>query len=56
MDKVFGFIQDNFILISAIGWWIDQGLKIIAPLTPTKLDDNLSDILGKLLARFLPKR
>lgn len=33
-------------------WGVDQILKVIAPLTPTKIDDNLSDYLGKFLASF----
>jgi hypothetical protein len=40
----------------AILWSIDQLLKLVAPLTPWKLDDNLSDILGKFLSSFFPKK
>ncbi len=40
----------------AVLWSIDQLLKVVAPLTPWKLDDNLSDILSKFLSRFFPKK
>lgn len=40
----------------AVLWSIDQLLKVVAPLTPWKLDDNLADILGNLLAKFFPKK
>lgn len=40
----------------AILWAVDQLLKVVAPLTPWKFDDNLADILGKFLARFFPKK
>lgn len=40
----------------AILWAIDQLLKVVSPLTPWKIDDNLSDILGNLLSRFFPKK
>lgn len=39
----------------AILWAIDQLLKVVSPLTPWKVDDNISDMLGKLLTRFFPK-
>lgn len=40
----------------AILWSLDQLLKLIAPLTPWKLDDNIADILGNLLGKFFPKK
>lgn len=40
----------------AVLWSIDQLLKVLAPLTPWKLDDNISDILSKLLSKFFPKK
>lgn len=40
----------------AILWSIDQLLKVVSPLTPWKLDDNISDMLSKLLSRFFPKK
>ena len=40
----------------AVLWAIDQLLKVIAPLTPWKVDDNISDMFGKLLAKFFPKK
>lgn len=49
------WISNNWVSIVAALWTVDQLLKIIAPLTGTKFDDNLSDMLGKTLARFFPK-
>ena len=39
-------------VIIGVLWGVDQILKVIAPLTKTKVDDNLADILGKFLASF----
>jgi len=33
-------------------WGVDQILKVIAPLTKNKVDDNIADYLGKFLASF----
>ena len=40
----------------AVLWAVDQLLKVIAPLTPWTLDDNIEDIFGKILAKFFPKK
>jgi hypothetical protein len=40
----------------AVLWCVDALLKTIAPLTPTPIDDNIADMLGKLLAKFFPKK
>lgn len=40
----------------AVLWAFDQFLKVLAPLTPWKFDDNLADVLGSLLAKFFPKK
>lgn len=50
------WIMENWPSIVAILWTFDQLLKIIAKLTPTKIDDNISDYFGSLLAKFLPKQ
>ena len=55
MDGIFAWFSTNWVNVVAILWTIDQLMKIIAPMTGTKIDDNLSDSLGKLLARFFPK-
>ena len=58
MDVLHGlgqWFQTNGVTLMAIVWTIDQLLKLIAPLTKSKLDDNLSDLLGKTLAKYLPK-
>jgi hypothetical protein len=46
----------HYASIVALIWTIDQLLKIIAPLTSFKWDDNLADMFGKLIARFLPPK
>ena len=53
--EAWAWVQTHWVEICAALWAFDQLLKVIAPLTPFKLDDNLSDSLGKLLARFFPK-
>lgn len=37
-------------------WGVDQILKVIAPLTKNKVDDNIADYLGKFLAKFFPQK
>jgi len=36
-------------------WGVDQILKVVAPLTKNKVDDNLADMLGKLLVSLTGK-
>ena len=50
------WIQANWVQIVAALWSFDQLLKIISPLTPTKIDDNISDYIGKMLAKFFPPK
>lgn len=54
--EIVTWFQTNWIAICAALWSIDQLLKIVAPLTPWTFDDNLADMFGKFLARFVPKR
>lgn len=55
MENVIALFGAKIAPYVAILWSVDQLLKVVAPLTPWKLDDNLSDLLGKLLTRFFPK-
>lgn len=51
------WVQTHWLELAGVWYAIDQILKIIAPLTPTKIDDNISDYIGKLVARvFGPKK
>ena len=56
MDVVVAWFTNNWVNVVAVLWSIDQLLKVVAPLTPWSFDDNLADMLGKLLARFFPKK
>lgn len=49
------WITTNWMSIVAALWSLDQLLKIVAKLTPTKIDDNIADYLGNILAKFFPK-
>ena len=49
------WLQANWVSIVALLWVIDQGLKIVAAWTKNKVDDNISDILGKVLTTFFRK-
>jgi hypothetical protein len=49
------WLTNNWVEICAALWAFDQFLKVIAPLTPTKIDDSISDYLGKILAKFFRK-
>ena len=49
------WIQSNWLNIVGILWGVDQILKIVAKITPNKVDDNISDMLGNILVRFFPK-
>ena len=55
MEGIIKWFSENGMAIIGILWGIDQILKVIAPLTPTKIDDNLADYLGKFLAKFAKK-
>lgn len=50
------WLMQNGANIVAILWTVDQLLKIIAKMTPTKIDDNISDYLGSILSKFFPKK
>lgn len=54
--EIITWAQTNWVNIVAALWTVDQLLKIVSPMTPWKFDDNLADMLGKVLARFFPKR
>lgn len=43
-----------FVVIGCL-WGVDQILKVIAPLTSNKVDDNLADYLGNFLAKVTGK-
>lgn len=50
IQGVIHWVQANWISVMGILWGVDQILKVVAPLTKSKWDDNLSDMLGKWLA------
>lgn len=50
------WVTDNWVNIVAALWTFDQLLKIVSKITPTKVDDNISDYIGKFLAAILPKK
>ena len=52
MEAIIAWFTTNWVNVVAALWSVDQLLKIIAPMTPWKFDDNISDIIGSLLARF----
>lgn len=54
--EIVHWIQNNWVQITAALWSLDQLLKIIAKLTPTQIDDNISDYIGSILAKFLPNQ
>jgi len=49
------FLSKHWVEIVGILWGVDQILKIVSKLTPTKVDDNISDYLGNFLSKFFPK-
>jgi len=54
--EIVNWFQTNWVSICAAIWAFDQLLKIVAKITPWGWDDNLSDIIGKFIAQFLPKK
>ena len=50
------WLSANWTQIVALLWTLDQGLKIVAKMTPTPVDDNIADYVGGILSRFLPKK
>ncbi len=55
MGEAIKFVTDNWVAIVAGLWAFEQFLRIIAPMTPWKADDNIVKILGDLLTKFFPK-
>ena len=55
MDKIWSFFVDNWVAITAIVVWINQGRHMLAPLTKNTIDDNIATIFGKLIAKFFQK-
>lgn len=49
------WITTNWLNIVGALWAFDQLLKIVSKLTPTKVDDNISDYIGEFLAKFFPQ-
>lgn len=49
------WIQANWTSVVTIVWTIDQLLKLLVKLTPSVKDDNVVDMIGGFLARFIPK-
>jgi len=56
IQMVFDLLKTNWVDIVAAVWLLEQLLRIISKITPTKFDDNLVDGLYKLLMTFFPKR
>jgi len=56
MEVCMEWLMQNGANVVAILWTVDQLLKIIAKMTPTKIDDNISDYLGSILSKFFPKK
>ena len=50
------WLQAHWVELVAALWSFDQLLKIVAKLTPTKVDDNIADYIGSMLAKFFPKK
>lgn len=50
------WLTANWVNIVAALWSFDQLLKIVAKLTPTKVDDNIADYLGSILSKFFPQK
>jgi hypothetical protein len=50
------WIQAHWLDVVGALWSFDQFLKVVSKLTPTKIDDNIADYLGKFLAKFFPAK
>ena len=50
------WLQNNWLTIVGVVWSFDQFLKIFSKLTPTKVDDNIADVIGSWLAKFFPQK
>lgn len=50
------WITHNWVEIVGAIWAFDQFLKVVAKLTPTKIDDNVADYVGNILAKFFPPK
>lgn len=50
------WLQGHWLDIVGALWSFDQFLKVVAKLTPTKIDDNIADYLGNILSKFFPPK
>lgn len=55
MENIIAWFTTNWVNVVAALWTVDQFLKIVAPLTPWKMDDNVADWVGRFLKQFFPK-
>lgn len=57
MDGIVAWITANWVNVVAILWTVDQILKVVAQFNPDRdWVDNVSDLLGKILISFFPKK
>lgn len=50
------WLQGHWLDIVGACWAFDQFLKVFCKLTPTKVDDNIADMIGNWLSKFFPQK
>lgn len=50
------FFQTNWVELAAGLWLIEQALRVLSKITPWTWDDNLVDVLAKILGQVFPKK
>ena len=50
------WLQANWVPLAAGLWLVEQGFRVVSKITPWKWDDNLVDILAKILSSIAPKK
>ena len=53
---VMDFFAQNWVQIGVSLWLIEQALRILSKITPWTWDDNLVDVMAKVLGALFPKK
>ena len=56
IKAIWEFVATNWVQIGVALWLLEQGLRILSKITPWSWDDNLVDVIAKVLESVFPKK
>lgn len=56
INSVFKFFTENWVQLGVALWLLEQAFRILSKITPWKWDDNLVDIVAKVLSALFPPK